>query len=137
HAAIIGRHGRAVPTRKSSAGTAARAPHALPRSADAPLRPAARPAAGKAARARAAHNVSLTPPPPQRHDRAAPACDNPPQCVERPARHSANPTEQDMTLSIRDVQLHDLDSVLAINNAAGSAILPLDSAGLRTLYDQA
>lgn len=42
-----------------------------------------------------------------------------------------------MTLSIRDVQSHDLDSVLAINNAAGSTILPLDEAGLRTLYEQA
>jgi predicted GNAT superfamily acetyltransferase len=45
--------------------------------------------------------------------------------------------EQDMTLSIRDVQPHDLDSVLALNNAAGSTILPLDAAGLRTLYEQA
>lgn len=42
-----------------------------------------------------------------------------------------------MTLSIRDVQPHDLDSVLALNNAAGSTILPLDAAGLRTLYEQA
>ena len=42
-----------------------------------------------------------------------------------------------MALSIRDVQLHDLDSVLALNNAAGSTILPLDVAGLRRLYDEA
>lgn len=42
-----------------------------------------------------------------------------------------------MALSIRDVQPHDLDSVLALNNAAGSTILPLDVAGLRGLYDEA
>ena len=42
-----------------------------------------------------------------------------------------------MTLSIRDVQPHDLDSVLALNNAAGSTILPLDAAGLHSLYEQA
>ena len=42
-----------------------------------------------------------------------------------------------MALSIRDVQSHDLDSVLALNNAAGSTILPLDVAGLRRLYDEA
>ena len=42
-----------------------------------------------------------------------------------------------MALSIRDVQLHELDSVLALNNAAGSTILPLDAAALRALYDEA
>jgi predicted GNAT superfamily acetyltransferase len=42
-----------------------------------------------------------------------------------------------MALSIRDVQPHDLDSVLALNNAAGSTILPLDVTGLRRLYDEA
>ncbi len=42
-----------------------------------------------------------------------------------------------MALSIRDVQPHELDSVLALNNAAGSTILPLDAASLRALYDQA
>ncbi len=42
-----------------------------------------------------------------------------------------------MALSIRDVLPQDLDSVLALNNAAGSTILPLDAAGLRTLYAQA
>jgi predicted GNAT superfamily acetyltransferase len=42
-----------------------------------------------------------------------------------------------MALSIRDVLPHDLDSVLALNNAAGSTILPLDAAGLRPLYEQA
>ncbi|GAA0720921.1 GNAT family N-acetyltransferase [Dokdonella soli] len=42
-----------------------------------------------------------------------------------------------MALSIRDVQPHELDSVLALNNAAGSTILPLDSAALHALYEQA
>ncbi|HEY0180839.1 MAG TPA: GNAT family N-acetyltransferase [Dokdonella sp.] len=42
-----------------------------------------------------------------------------------------------MALSIRDVQPHDLDSVLALNNAAGATILPLDADGLHTLYDEA
>ncbi|HEY0230920.1 MAG TPA: GNAT family N-acetyltransferase [Dokdonella sp.] len=42
-----------------------------------------------------------------------------------------------MALSIRDVLPHDLDSVLALNNAAGATILPLDAAGLRPLYAQA
>lgn len=42
-----------------------------------------------------------------------------------------------MVLSIRDVQLDDLDSVLALNNSAGSTILPLDSGQLRALYEQA
>ncbi len=42
-----------------------------------------------------------------------------------------------MALSIRDVQPHELDSVLALNNAAGSTILPLDAAALRALYDEA
>jgi predicted GNAT superfamily acetyltransferase len=42
-----------------------------------------------------------------------------------------------MALSIRDVQPHELDSVLALNNAAGSTILPLDAASMRALYDEA
>lgn len=42
-----------------------------------------------------------------------------------------------MVLSIRDVQPHELDSVLALNNAAGSTILPLDADALRALYGQA
>jgi predicted GNAT superfamily acetyltransferase len=40
-----------------------------------------------------------------------------------------------MALSIRDVLAHELDSVLALNNAAGSTILPLDAAGIRSLYE--
>lgn len=42
-----------------------------------------------------------------------------------------------MALSIRDVLPHDLDSVLALNNAAGASILPLDAAALRLLFEQA
>lgn len=38
-----------------------------------------------------------------------------------------------MTLTIRDVRAQDLDSVLALNNAAGPTILPLDMAQLRAL----
>jgi predicted GNAT superfamily acetyltransferase len=33
-----------------------------------------------------------------------------------------------MSIAIRDVREHELDSVLALNNAAGPAILPLDAA---------
>lgn len=42
-----------------------------------------------------------------------------------------------MSIAIRDVREHELDSVLALNNAAGPAILPLDSARLRHLFDGA
>ena len=42
-----------------------------------------------------------------------------------------------MSIAIRDVREHELDSVLALNNAAGPAILPLDSARLRQLYASA
>ncbi|HEX5122502.1 MAG TPA: GNAT family N-acetyltransferase, partial [Rhodanobacteraceae bacterium] len=34
-----------------------------------------------------------------------------------------------MSLTVRDVQPHELDAILALNNAAGSTILPLDGAG--------
>ena len=40
-----------------------------------------------------------------------------------------------MSIAIRDVREHELDSVLALNNAAGPAILPLDAARLRHLFD--
>jgi predicted GNAT superfamily acetyltransferase len=40
-----------------------------------------------------------------------------------------------MALSIRDVREADLDSVLALNNAAGPGILPIDARRLRHLYD--
>jgi hypothetical protein len=42
-----------------------------------------------------------------------------------------------MSIVIRDVREHELDSVLALNNAAGPAILPLDAARLRRFHSQA
>jgi len=42
-----------------------------------------------------------------------------------------------MALAIRDVTEHDLDAVLALNNAAGQSILPLDAAQLRYFFAQA
>lgn len=42
-----------------------------------------------------------------------------------------------MALAIRDVREHDLDSVLALNNAAGPGVLPIDTARLRVLFDEA
>lgn len=42
-----------------------------------------------------------------------------------------------MPIAIRDVREQELDSVLALNNAAGPAILPLDAARLRHLFDTA
>ena len=42
-----------------------------------------------------------------------------------------------MSIAIRDVREHELDSVLALNNAAGPAILPLDAGKLRQLFDSA
>ena len=42
-----------------------------------------------------------------------------------------------MSIVVRDVREHELDSVLALNNAAGPAILPLDAARLRRFHDTA
>ena len=42
-----------------------------------------------------------------------------------------------MSIVVRDVREHELDSVLALNNAAGPSILPLDAARLRRFYDNA
>ena len=42
-----------------------------------------------------------------------------------------------MSIVVRDVREHELDSVLALNNAAGPAILPLDAARLRYFFDTA
>ncbi|MGA9422458.1 MAG: GNAT family N-acetyltransferase [Rhodanobacteraceae bacterium] len=42
-----------------------------------------------------------------------------------------------MALAIRDVQAHELDSILALNNTAGPTILPLDSVGIRWFFDNA
>lgn len=38
-----------------------------------------------------------------------------------------------MSLIVRDVRTHELDAVLALNNAAGSTILPLDGSGIARL----
>jgi predicted GNAT superfamily acetyltransferase len=45
--------------------------------------------------------------------------------------------EQRMALAIRDVREHDLDAVLALNNAAGRSILALDIAQLRYFHEHA
>ncbi|MGY0503874.1 GNAT family N-acetyltransferase [Luteimonas sp. e5] len=42
-----------------------------------------------------------------------------------------------MSILVRDVHEHELDSVLALNNAAGPGILPLDAARLRRFHDSA
>ena len=42
-----------------------------------------------------------------------------------------------MSIVVRDVREHELDSVLALNNAGGSAILPLDASRLRHFYQTA
>lgn len=42
-----------------------------------------------------------------------------------------------MSIAIRDVREHELDSVLALNNAAGPNILPLDAARLRFFFEHA
>lgn len=42
-----------------------------------------------------------------------------------------------MSIVVRDVREHELDSVLALNNAAGPAILPLDSTRLQYFFDRA
>src|SRR3546814_14993299 len=45
--------------------------------------------------------------------------------------------ESGMSIVVRDVREHELDSILALNNAAGPAILPLDAARLRWFFDTA
>lgn len=42
-----------------------------------------------------------------------------------------------MSIVVRDVLEHELDSVLALNNAAGPAILPLDASRLQYFYERA
>ena len=42
-----------------------------------------------------------------------------------------------MSIVVRDVREHELDSVLALNNAAGPAILPLDAQRLRYFFERA
>ncbi len=42
-----------------------------------------------------------------------------------------------MSIAIRDVREHELDSILALNNTAGTGILPIDAAKLSRLYNSA
>ncbi len=42
-----------------------------------------------------------------------------------------------MPITIRDVREHELDSVLALNNAAGPSILPMDQAKVRFFWEHA
>lgn len=42
-----------------------------------------------------------------------------------------------MPITIRDVREHELDSVLAMNNAAGPGILPMDATKLRFFWEHA
>lgn len=42
-----------------------------------------------------------------------------------------------MSVELRDVREHDLDAVLALNNSAGTAILPLNATTLRHFYERA
>lgn len=42
-----------------------------------------------------------------------------------------------MSIIIRDVREHELDLVLALNNAAGTGILPMDAAKLRFFWENA
>ena len=45
--------------------------------------------------------------------------------------------EPGMSIVVRDVREHELDSVLALNNAAGPAILPLDASRLAHFFEAA
>ena len=42
-----------------------------------------------------------------------------------------------MAIAIRDVRESELDSVVALNNAAGATILPLDAARMREFFQEA
>ena len=42
-----------------------------------------------------------------------------------------------MTVIVRNAEPRDFDAVLALNNAAGPTILPLDAAGLKDLFERA
>jgi uncharacterized protein len=42
-----------------------------------------------------------------------------------------------MSITIRDVQAHELDAILAMNNAAGSAILPMTQAQIHYFWQHA
>jgi predicted GNAT superfamily acetyltransferase len=63
-------------------------------------------------------------------------CDNFAPIVPAPAPH-ATAGAIGMSIVIRDVREHELDSVLALNNAAGPTILPFDQPRLRHFFDTA
>jgi len=42
-----------------------------------------------------------------------------------------------MSITLRDVREHELDAVLALNNAAGPSILPMDAAKVRFFWEHA
>src|ERR1700729_1520829 len=65
------------------------------------------------------------------------ACDNRAPSNRADTAVCASGVTHAMTITIRDVGEHELDSVLALNNAAGSTILPLDMARTRALAQQA
>src|SRR5688500_14193567 len=65
------------------------------------------------------------------------ACDNPSRPRAGHALRSRSSTESRMSIVVRDVREHELDSVLALNNAAGPAILPLEAARLRYFFERA
>src|SRR5690606_6050654 len=67
--------------------------------------------------------------------RRAPGAPVPATPPPRPRTRSL--LESGMSIVIRDVQEHELDSILALNNAAGPTILPLDAARIRKFYDSA
>src|SRR5581483_691334 len=53
------------------------------------------------------------------------------------SRSWTNAQGDSMSVLLRDVREPDLDAVLALNNSAGSAILPLDAARLRHFFERA
>src|SRR6476659_10011590 len=53
------------------------------------------------------------------------------------ARPPISGVRYEMSILIRDVREHELDSVLALNNAAGPGILPMDAARLRSFWENA
>src|SRR6185437_12289796 len=67
------------------------------------------------------------------------SCRSPPRACNNHAQGpymgpTALPHGVTMSIVIRDVREHELDSVLALNNNAGLAILPLDAERLRLFY---
>src|ERR1700733_7631336 len=64
------------------------------------------------------------------------ACDNPRIQGARASGHLIRSYPR-MAIAIRKVREHKLDSIFALNNAAGATILPLDAARIREFYEQA